>query len=287
MTVFHEAAEQDKIPVMHKLGVTDFALPALAAASAPGASAEGSTTFDHLRNLTVDNVKAFVENWAKEGFSTGKHRCDILPTANERQEQYTGEMLEKYRDYAEREKSRLGLLDTEIREIDEYAYKKVAQKTWRDVLTVYTCRTCLHSLHMEDTLHRMIRRGDFADLLQDELLIVKVDVVLTKTMPMNPITSLPAMKYTSARYKDFPNWFQGSPYSPDDIFQFVRAYHSMRHVEIPGEGPSPFSKKPEKKDDESALDEDLAAAADAMTDEEIQELEDLARSTAGFRHNEL
>jgi len=224
--------------------------------------------------------------WAKEGFFAKKHRCDIVPKADDRQQIYSGQLLDRYRQFVEREKSRLNLPDTEIREIDEYAYRKVAQKTWRDILTLYTCRTCLHSLHLEDTLHKMIRRGDLNDLLKDELLIVKVDVVLTKTLPTSPIASVPGLKYTSARYKDFPNWFQGSPYSPDEIFQFIRAYHSMRHVEIPGEGPSPFSKKPEAREHEETLDQDLAAAADEMTDEEIEQLEAMARNS-GFQRDEL
>eukprot|EP00951_Prasinocladus_malaysianus_P016794 scaffold131451_cov35-Prasinocladus_malaysianus.AAC.1 len=86
--------------------------------------------------------------------------------------------------------------------------------------------------------------------------------------------------------RDFPNWFQGSPYSPDDIFQFIRAYHSMRHVEIPGEGPSPFSKKPERREHEEALDQDLAAISDEMTDDEIAQLEALARNL-DFKRDEL
>lgn len=198
MTVFAEAAESDKIRVMHKMGVTDFKLPALAGASP---KEDGSFTYDQLQNITVDNVKLWMDMWVKSGFSSSKHSCDIIPKANDREATYTGQLLDEYRAYAEREKTRLNLPDTEIREIDEYAYKKVAQKTWRDVLTLYTCRTCLHSLHMEDTLHRMVRRGDLADLLEDELLVVKVDVVLTKTLPTNHIASVPALKYTSARYK--------------------------------------------------------------------------------------
>ena len=81
--------------------------------------------------------------------------------------------------------------------------------------------------------------------LEDELTIVKVDVVLTSGSELKHVDSVPAMKYISARYKDFPNWYGGSPYDPEAIVQFVRAYHSMRHVEIPGEGPSPFAKKKE------------------------------------------
>ena len=53
---------------------------------------------------------------------------------------------------------------------------------------------------------------------------------------------LPAMKYVSARYKDFPYWFGGNAHSKKDVLDFIHTYHSMRHVEIPGEGPSPFSK---------------------------------------------
>lgn len=60
----------------------------------------------------------------------------------------------------------------------------------------------------------------------------------------------------------------------------------MRHVEIPGEGPSPFSKNQEKKEHEEALDTELAAISDEMTDEEVAELEELARNS-GFKRDEL
>lgn len=283
MTVAADAAEADDIRIMHKMGVTDFALPGLAAVPA---SNDGSMTFDQLQNFTLPNVKSFVEKWANGGFSKASHKCDVVPSANEREKVYSGELLENYRSFVEREKERLALLDSEIREVDEYSFRKVAQKSWRDILTIYTCRTCLHSVHLEDTIHKMIRRGDLADLLEEELMIVKVDVVLTKTLPQNHISSLPALKYTSARYRDFPNWFQGSPYSPEDIFQFIRAYHSMRHIEIPGEGPSPFSSKPEAKADAEELDQNLAAIAEELTDEEIANLEAMARN-AGFQRDEF
>mmetsp|Transcript_2247 Transcript_2247/g.5599 ORF Transcript_2247/g.5599 Transcript_2247/m.5599 type:complete len:585 (+) Transcript_2247:240-1994(+) len=283
MTVNHEASESDKIRIMHKVGLTDFSMPAIAAAPASG---EGSLAMDQLQNITADSVRAFMNRFASEGWFDKKHRCDVIQSPNDREGNYTGVLLDNYRSYVEREKSRLGLVETEIREIDEYAFRKVAQKTWRDVLTIYTCRTCLHSLHLEDTLHKMVRRGDLADLLEEELMIVKVDVALTKTLPQNHIKELPAMKYTSARYRDFPNWFQGSPYEPEDIFQFIRAYHSMRHVEIPGEGPSPFSKKPDRKLAEDALDQELAARTDDLSDEEIEELEALARNV-GIKRDEL
>ena len=50
-------------------------------------------------------------------------------------------------------------------------------------------------------------------------------------------------RYVSARYKDFPYWFGGDAGSKRDVVEFIQTYNSMRHVEIPGEGPSPFSRK--------------------------------------------
>jgi hypothetical protein len=46
MTVNHEAAESDKIRVMHKVGLTDFSFPAIAAAPA---TEDGSLAFDQLQ----------------------------------------------------------------------------------------------------------------------------------------------------------------------------------------------------------------------------------------------
>jgi len=77
---------------------------------------------------------------------------------------------------------------------------------------------------------------------------VKIDVVLTSADDYRHLQTVPAIKYISARYKDFPNWYGGAHDDPDALVQFVHSYHSMRHVEIPGEGPSPYSKKPKELD---------------------------------------
>ena len=40
--------------------------------------------------------------------------------------------------------------------------------------------------------------------------------------------------------------YGGAHDDPDALVQFVHSYHSMRHVEIPGEGPSPYSVRPKE-----------------------------------------
>lgn len=62
--------------------------------------------------------------------------------------------------------------------------------------------------------------------------------------------------------QDFPNWYGGAHDDPDALVQFVHSYHSMRHVEIPGEGPSPYS-SPEPKETEEER-ETLHLASDEI-----------------------
>ena len=126
--------------------------------------------------------------------------------------------------------------------MNEISYKRVLKKSWKDVLIVYTARWCTHAVALERLLEQLVQSGELKHL-NEELSIVKVDVVLTPVINKKSIRQLPAMKYVSARYKNFPYWFGGDTASKRDVVEFIEAYNSMRHVEIPGEGPSPFSKK--------------------------------------------
>ena len=56
--------------------------------------------------------------------------------------------------------------------------------------------------------------------------------------------------------------YNGPHDDPDQLVQFVHSYHSMRHVEIPGEGPSPFSQK--RKDIEFDATESLNGLGDEI-----------------------
>jgi len=140
-----------------------------------------------------------------------------------------------------------------IREVDMTTFNKQLKKSWKDVLIIYTARWCKFSTRLEEIFHRMVRAGEFEDF-EDEIQFVKIDVVLTQSEDYKFMQTVPAIKYVSARYKDFPNWYGGKHDSPDELVQFVHSYHSMRHVEIPGEGPSPFSRPPPSNlDEEGAL----------------------------------
>lgn len=238
LTVEATASEGDGRKIIHTVGNTFYKLPALAARSH---DKERSLAYNQVVGITADRLRDFMAQWGRQG--TMKDRC-LVSNEEQREGDYTPERIEAYDKFVESEKERIMMSEDEIREVDLNSYKKVIKKSWKDVLIVYTARWCLHSLHMEDNMHKILRSGELNDL-SDELTIVKVDVVLTSGSELKHVDSVPAMKYISARYKDFPNWYGGSPYDPEAIVQFVRAYHSMRHVEIPGEGPSPFAKKKE------------------------------------------
>lgn len=260
LTVEATASEGDARKILHTVGATFFQLPVFAIRSQ---DKEQSLVLNQMVPITADGVRDTMKKWGNKAGAI-KDRC-LISTLETRGEDYTEERLEKYDGFVQGEKERIMLSEDEIREVDLSSYKKVIKKSWKDVLIVFTARWCLHSLHMEDNLHKILRRGDIDDL-SDELTIVKVDVVLTGGPELKHVDSVPAMKYISARYKDFPNYYGGSPYDPEAIIQFIRAYHSMRHVEIPGEGPSPFSRKKEDvmKD---ALSPDEAGGGDVPTPE--------------------
>ena len=47
------------------------------------------------------------------------------------------------------------------------------------MVIIYTARWCTYSTRLEEIFHRMLRAGEFDELL-DEIQFVKIDVVLTQ-----------------------------------------------------------------------------------------------------------
>ena len=99
-----------------------------------------------------------------------------------------------------RVQARLVLSDDVIREVDMTTFNRQLKKSWKDVLIIYTARWCAHSTRLEEIFHRMVKAGEFEEL-NDELLFVKIDVVLTQPEDYKHLQTVPAVKYISARYK--------------------------------------------------------------------------------------
>lgn len=249
MTVGHKAAEADGKKLLAKMGFEPYKFPVM------GIRTEGSTgtlAFNTLAPLNQETIRRSFEYWHRQKSYETEFKC-MVSRNRERSEHYTPEVIEKYDRMAQREKARLGLSDDLIREVDMTTFNKQLKKSWKDVLIIYTARWCKFSTRLEEIFHRMVRAGEFEDF-EDEIQFVKIDVVLTQSEDYKFMQTVPAIKYVSARYKDFPNWYGGKHDSPDELVQFVHSYHSMRHVEIPGEGPSPFSRPPPSNlDEEGAL----------------------------------
>jgi len=250
MTVGHKASEEDGKKLLPKMGFTPMQFPVI------GIRAQdfnGSLAFNALAPPTLETIKRGIDYWHRTKTAATEYKC-MVSRNRERSKDYTPEVIEKYDNLAQREKSRLGLSDELIREVDMTTFHKQLKKSWKDVLIIYTARWCTYSTRMEEILHRMIRAGEFDDF-EDEIQFVKIDVVLTQAEDFKALQTVPAIKYVSARYKDFPNWYGGRHDSADELVQFVHSYHSMRHVEIPGEGPSPYSgnARPKHTDDEGGL----------------------------------
>mmetsp|Transcript_4633 Transcript_4633/g.15327 ORF Transcript_4633/g.15327 Transcript_4633/m.15327 type:complete len:452 (-) Transcript_4633:113-1468(-) len=239
VTIDKAAAIEGNKKLIHQVGLTMYGEVGIAMQdrSKPGT---GSLTFNQLTEITPASIKAFIEEYNARD-PTNRERCMVTPN-NKREDDYTPDVIEKYEEWAAYEKSRLGFDDDVIREVDEMAYRKVIKKSWKDTLILYVNRWCSHAVHAEYNLRRLWQGGEL-DELKDELTIVVVDVVTTRPNDQSHIDSVPVMKYISARYKDFPNWYGGMKFDPESLINFIHAYHSMRHVEIPGEGPSPYSKK--------------------------------------------
>eukprot|EP00959_Pyramimonas_sp_CCMP1952_P102746 2148845-Pyramimonas_sp.AAC.2 len=249
VTVGHKASEEDGKKLLTKLGFDPYRYPVMGIRSE---GATGALAFNALAPLDSETIKRSFEYWNRQKTLASEFKC-MVSRNRERSAHYSPEIIEKYDHMAQLEKARLGLSDDLISEVDMTTFAKQMKKSWKDVLVIYTARWCKYSTRLEEIFHRMIRAGEFDDF-EDEIQFVKIDVVLTQSEDYKFLQTVPAIKYVSARYKDFPNWYGGRHDSPDELVQFVHSYHSMRHVEIPGEGPSPYSKPPPRNmDDEGVL----------------------------------
>ena len=249
MTVSSIATENEPSTLMEQSGLSELTLPALAIVSKERKLA---VAHSQMTQLTQSSMEATMEAFLKlKGTEAENKIC--LDSGYYRDEDGGGgdgsgglvlreDVLSRYEMHAQEQKTFWGLDESTIREVNEISYKRVLKKSWKDVLIVYTARWCTHAVALERLLEQLVQSGELKHL-NEELSIVKVDVVLTPVINKKSIRQLPAMKYVSARYKNFPYWFGGDTASKRDVVEFIEAYNSMRHVEIPGEGPSPFSKK--------------------------------------------
>eukprot|EP00854_Cymbomonas_tetramitiformis_P011438 gene11438-13518_t len=259
MAVGSKASEEDGKQIIKKTGAATLEawLPAIAIRKL---NETGVYVMNQLvRPITPDFIEKSLMTFTRNKDRWTEKRCQVSKNSD-RELHYTQEVLEEYDNYAQEQKRRFGLSDDLIREVDEASFKRQLKKSWKDVMVIYTARWCHHCIRVEEILHRMVRAGEFEDL-DEELQIVKIDVVLTEAKDYNTLQMVPALKYISARYKDFPNWFGGEYDNADSLVNFVRSYHSMRHVEIPGEGTSPYSKKSESR---SNLEEALSFASEEI-----------------------
>ena len=249
ITVSSVATESDRTTIMQDKGLSEFALPALAVVSKDSPL---SVAHSQMVSLSQESMSAAIEAFMKLKSDDARHPVCLGDASAEGDGGWVGEgedqeeVLGRYELFAQVQKNYWGLDETLIREVNEDSYRRALKRSWKDVLFVYTARWCAHALGLERVLESLVKSGDLAHL-EEELAIVKVDVVLTEGQSERRGgrrgRHLPAMKYVSARYKDFPYWFGGNAHSKKDVLDFIHTYHSMRHVEIPGEGPSPFSKK--------------------------------------------
>merc|ERR1711988_1759657 len=229
MTVGEMASEEDGQRIWKKTGLTNVQFPAVAIRSLRNNETDATYAFNQLGPMTLEYLGTQIKSFFnfRDKFTNIGRRCHV--SRNSERDHYTPEIIERYDEFAEKEKVRLALSDEIIREVDEASFRRQLKKSWKDVLIIYTARWCSYSTRLEEIMHRMARAGEFEDL-DEELQIVKIDVVRTEAKDFKTVNQVPQMKYVSARYKDFPNWYGGPNDDPDALVQFVRSYHSMRHV---------------------------------------------------------
>eukprot|EP00899_Mesostigma_viride_P022247 jgi/Mesvir1/3206/Mv16357-RA.1 len=258
VTVEKKASEEDARLLLRNTGLSFFRMPAV---SIRTVDKKHSYAFNQLIDIKADRIVEFAKSFRDKKGIEASAKC-LVSNNKQRAADYTPEELARYEEFAISEKERFSFMDDEVREVDESAFRGTIAKTQKDVLILYTARWCAHSLHLEDTLHKLVRAGEFKDLIDaGELMLLKVDVVLTAPPDNSHIATVPQIKYISARYKEFPNWFAALGYDPESVVRFVRSYHSMRFVEIPGDGPSPFTVKKQKEAEMQAL---LSASQDMI-----------------------
>ena len=240
VTVSSAASDGSGATFAAKAGLGAFKTPAVAVLSQDGSQ---SLALDQTFPVTAARADALLKQW--DAMKKGTDHANNCVVKFDGNRDFGSGVLDRYDEHVTAEKARLKIDEDSIREVNEASFKKVLKKAWKDTIILYTSRTCLHSLAMERLLQKVLEAEYVKPLLADELQVVKVDVIMTAPADRY-IKQVPTLKYVSARYRDFPNYYTGSPYDEHDVLEFIRTYHSMRHVEIPGEGPSPYStKRPE------------------------------------------
>ena len=69
---------------------------------------------------------------------------------------------------------------------------------------------------------------------------MQVDVELHRSYVPARVDAVPMLRYLPARYKALPYYMQGFVDDGPAIGEWIRAHHTIRYLDIPGEPPSPF-----------------------------------------------
>jgi hypothetical protein len=113
MTVGHKASEEDGKKLLPKMGFTPLQFPVV------GIRAQdfnGSLAFNALVPPTPESIKRGIDLWHRTKTAATEYKC-MVSRNRERAKDYNPEVIEKYDNLAQREKSRLGLSDELIREV--------------------------------------------------------------------------------------------------------------------------------------------------------------------------
>lgn len=71
---------------------------------------------------------------------------------------------------------------------------------------------------------------------------MQIDVELHRSYSPARVDAVPMLRYLPARYKALPYYMQGFVDDAAAIGEWIRAHHTIRYVDIPGEAPSPFAR---------------------------------------------
>jgi len=163
LTVGHKASEEDGKKLMSKMGIVPVVMPTMAIRAQ---GFKGALALNALAPLNQNSIGYGLGHFARSNSGTEEYKC-LVTRNKERSIHYTPDIIEKYDHLAQQEKARLGLSDDLIREVDMASFSRQLKKSWKDVMIIYTARWCSFSTRLEEIFHRMLRAGEFEELLEE------------------------------------------------------------------------------------------------------------------------
>ena len=137
MGVSSTATETGSLTIMQKSGLSDFDFPAVAVADKSG---NFSYAHSQMTPFNETSVRTLLDTFYSDRVSSESGHLCLNANSFGRTLDVGDDVLSKYGLFVERQKAYWRIDDNLIKEANRATYKKRVQKSWKDVLVVYTAR---------------------------------------------------------------------------------------------------------------------------------------------------